>query len=64
MKIECEVISVSGNGESLTVKMQGSVKGAAKWRSMGVQSVEIPETPKTQKAFHLGRRVTVTVQVR
>ena len=64
MKIECEVIGVSGNGETLNVKMQGSVKGAATWRPMGIVSAEIPETPKTQKAFHLGRRVTVTVQVR
>ncbi len=61
MKIDCEVIAVRGNGETLTVKMQGTHKGSADWRPMSVLEIELPETRKTQKSFHMGRRVSVQV---
>lgn len=64
MKIKCEVIAVSGDGEVLHVKMQGSTAGAANWRRMGVCTIEIPETPKSQKTFHLGRIVTINIRTR
>lgn len=61
MKIECEVIEVSTNGETLIVTLQGSTSNSASWRSMGRQVVAIPDTKSACRTFYLGRKVDITV---
>lgn len=62
MKLRCEVIGVSSNGEVLDVRLQGSEVSAAEWRRMGVQQIQIADTPGNKKTYHLGRVITLEIK--
>jgi hypothetical protein len=62
MKITAEILSVDSNGDSLSVKVQGKEARAAEWRPYLAFTLQIPDNVKNRKAFHLGRKVRVTVE--
>ena len=64
MKLQCEVLSVDCNGESLTVDLQGKSETDADWRPMTRQTVQVPYTARNAKAFYIGRKVEITVKVK
>lgn len=62
MKMECEVLEVSGGGLNLNLKLQGRQTNAAEWREWCVMALQIPATEKAKKAFHVGRRVIIELR--
>lgn len=64
MKIDCEVIAVATTGDGLRVKMQGQTANAADWRPLEVQEIIVPATKTSERAFYIGRKVTVLVKPR
>ena len=64
MKIQCEVLGVTTNGESLVITAQGTVRGAAGWRLMSAVKFDVPDGAKNQRAFHVGREFTLTVSLK
>lgn len=64
MKLDCEVTKVSGNGETVTIEMDGRQKTDAEWRRNGLQQIQVTGSDKVKRAFYLGRRVTITVEPR
>jgi hypothetical protein len=64
MKLTCEVIGIKSSGTLLSVRLQGSRPDSADWREMGVHEIQIDDTPRNCRAFHLGRRVSVTIEPR
>lgn len=62
MKIRCEVIGVSTNGESLTIRLQGNPPHAAEWRRLEGQEITIPATERAQKTFYVGRIVSIIIK--
>jgi hypothetical protein len=64
MKLECRVTRVSGDGETVTVSLDGRQHHDAEWRRDGDQQIQVTGSAKVKRAFYLGRRVTITVQPR
>lgn len=62
MKLECEVLAVETTGDQLIVRLQGARKKGATWRRKGVHSVAIDDSPRSQKAFHVGRKVSIVIK--
>ena len=62
MRIKANVIAVENNGGLIAVRAQGSELRGARWRNMGVFSLQIADTPRNQKTFHLGRDIELTVK--
>jgi len=63
MKIKCEVTGVTTDGDNLTVSLQGSPEQAASWRRMGRIELQVPDVSKSQRAFYVGRKVSILVKV-
>jgi hypothetical protein len=61
VKIECEVLGVESRGDLLRVRLQGKAVGAADWQPLGVLELDVPPSHTNQKAFYVGRHVTVNV---
>lgn len=61
MKINCEVIAVETLGESLRVTLQGKPPKSADWRNLERQTIILPTTKSAERAFHIGRRFTLTL---
>lgn len=64
MKINCEVLGVETNGDELAIRAQGCVKGAANWRPLGSIRIEVPCIEKNQRAFYVGRKFTLSVDLK
>lgn len=62
MKLKCEVVAVETDGTLLKLRLQGSRPDSAAWREMGVHSIQVDDTPRNCRAFHLGRTVTVSIE--
>jgi hypothetical protein len=62
MKLKCEVIAAESNGTTLKLRLQGSRPQSADWRPMGVHTIDLEDTPRNCRAFHLGRSVTITIE--
>ena len=61
MKLRCEIIAAENNGTSLKLRLQGARPKGADWRPMGVQNLEVDDTPTNLKTYHLGRIVRITI---
>lgn len=61
MKMDCEVLGVESTGDTLQLKVQGRTTTAAAWRPWCKFTMEIPATDKAMRAFHIGRKVSVTI---
>lgn len=61
MKIRAEVIEVSTNGETLTIKLQGGSKRWANWRRMGVFQIQVPDIERNCRTYHLGKIVRLAI---
>lgn len=65
MKIKAHIFAVETNGESMMVNAQGTAEKAPDWmESMARFTVTIPATKTNQKAFHLGREITIEIKPR
>lgn len=64
MKISCEVLGAETTGDALRVRFQGKSIGSAEWRPMGAIVVEVPNTDTNQRAFYVGRQVSISVAPR
>ena len=62
MKLKLEILSVSSSGDTLELVLQGTTTNAARWRAHEKQTLRIPYTKASIKAFHVGRIVTVEVK--
>ncbi len=63
MKMRCEVLTITSDGETLSVGLQGSPKASAKWRTLERQELKIPDTERSRRAFWLGRIVTIDLRL-
>jgi hypothetical protein len=61
MKLRCEITAAENNGTTLKLRLQGARPKGADWRPMGVQAIEIDDTPTNLKTYHLGRILTITI---
>jgi len=61
MKLDCEVIGVETNGDSVDVKLQGSQTRSADWRRMGTHILTLDANSTIGKTFYVGRRVKIEV---
>ena len=61
MKIEGHVIEAASNGDGITVAIQAKV-GKADWKPIERQTFRIDDTAQNRKAFHIGRRVAITLK--
>lgn len=61
MRLICEVLSVTSDGEQLIVELQGHRTGAASWRRYGKHKIMLDDTALSRKAYHLGRRVIINI---
>lgn len=59
--MDCEILEVKGMALNLRLTMQGRQHNAADWRDWCSMTIDIPATEKAKKAFHIGRRVTLTI---
>lgn len=62
MRMQCEVIDVQDNSESLTVGIEGKPRGTADWYPSKRHVFHIPATQKNKRAFYIGRHVEVTIK--
>lgn len=60
MKIRCEVLSVSTDGECLEVFMEGKPPSSAFWRPSVGQKLKIPDTEANRRNYYVGRIVMLT----
>jgi hypothetical protein len=63
MKIKCEVTGVTTDGDNLTISFQGSPEKSAAWRRMGRIEIQVPDVWKSQRAFYVGRKVSLLIHV-
>ncbi len=64
MKIDCEVIAVETQGDTLRVTLQGMPPAAAEWRGRERQMIIIPTSQRAERTFHVGRRVMLDIAAR
>ena len=62
MKIRGHVLEVKTLGDKLEVKMQGAGDADADWRSLNVITFQCADLPSSQRAFYVGRDVTVVIK--
>jgi hypothetical protein len=62
MKLQCTVTRVSNSGETIRVTLDGRQDRDADWRRDGTQELEFTCTDAAKRAFHLGRKVKITVE--
>ncbi len=62
MKIKGHVLEVKTVGDKLEVKMQGAGVGEADWRPMNVVTFQCADLPSHQRAFFVGRNLTVEIK--
>ena len=62
MKIRGHVLEVKTIGDKLEVKMQGVGDADADWRPLNVVTFQCADVPSAQRAFFVGRRVTVEIK--
>ena len=62
MRIKAEVLAAETTGDTLKIKVQGKEMRAACWRPMLGFVLELPDKPKHRRAFHIGRKVRITVE--
>ncbi len=62
MRLRCEILKVTSNGEDLQVEVQGTTTNAAQWRSMRLQSFVVPMTERAAKSLHIGRMVSIEIK--
>ena len=64
MKIRCEVLEVSTNGEQMAIRAQGTRLADASWRPMSGVKFEIADNKKNQRAFHVGRLFDLNIKLK
>lgn len=64
MKLECVVKSMSENGETVSIDLNGRQSIDAEWRRDGDVSLQVTSSAKVRRAFYLGRKVRITVEPR
>jgi len=64
MKINCTVTSVSSNGETMSVRVEGNAPSDAEWRPSFTQDLTFAENSHARRAFYIGRKVEITVRPR
>ncbi len=64
MKLMTEIIEVSASCDGLRVKLQGKAEYAADWRPIVSQTIELPDTAATRRAFYVGRKVALIVEAK
>lgn len=64
MKLNCVVTSVSSNGETMSVRVEGNAPSDAAWRPRFTQDLTFSESAPTRRAFHIGRKVEIIVRPR
>jgi hypothetical protein len=62
VKIRGHVLEVKTLGDKLEVRMQGEGTGDAAWRPMNVITFQCADLPSSQRAFYVGRQVTVEIK--
>lgn len=62
MKLRCEIIAAENNGTTIKLKLQGARPKGADWRPIGVQHIEVDESPLNLKTYHLGRILSITIK--
>lgn len=62
MKLKCEVLKVSSNGDSLSVVMQART-GRADWKPIERQMIHVDNTKTNQRSFYVGRTLTLEVRL-
>jgi hypothetical protein len=60
--IDCEVIEAESNGETLRVTLHGAPPSAADWRPLERQIISIPINNTISRTYHVGRKVTITIE--
>lgn len=61
MKLKCEVLEVSNDGDALCVTLQGSSKSDPDWYGWKNQTIRLRSTERTRRAFYIGRIVEIEV---
>jgi hypothetical protein len=64
VKIDCEIISVESNGESMAITLQGKPPSSAEWRNLERQKIVLPDSAVMRRALYLGRNVTLTMALK
>lgn len=64
MRITAEVLEVSTDQEKLTLRLQGHGEMDAGWRPYLVLTLQLPDTLKNRRAYHLGRNVTLNIEAK
>jgi hypothetical protein len=62
MRIRGHVLEVKTTGDKLEVKLQGEALADAAWRPMNVVTFQCADLPAHQKAFHVGRKLSITIE--
>lgn len=62
MKIRGNITSVTTTGDQLEVRMQGIGDADADWRPTNVVMFQCADLPSHQRAFYVGRALTVEIK--
>lgn len=62
MKIRGHILEVKTIGDKLEVKLQGAGEADAGWRGLNVVTFQCADVPSAQRAFYVGRTVTVEIK--
>jgi len=62
MKIRGEILEVKTLGDRLQFTMQGVGIGDAAWRPLNVLTLQVASSPVAERAFFVGRTVTVEIK--
>ena len=62
MKITAHVLSVADAGDQLRITAQGPTECAASWRPYNKIEFTVPLTKTTQRAFWIGRKISIEVK--
>lgn len=62
MKINCEILAVSSNGDTITLQLQGRGVNDAEWRPFIGMDVKVTDNAVNRRSFYLGRNVMVEVR--
>lgn len=62
MKLIGEVIKAVASCDVLTVEVRAKRQGSAYWRPGIVSSIDVPDNPHSRRAFHIGRKVHISIK--
>ena len=62
MKITAHVLSAADAGDQLRIIAQGPTEGAASWRPYSKIEFTMPLTKASQRAFWIGRKISIEVK--